>query len=103
MHELASQRECVIEEGHLMPDHVHMLISIPPKYSVSRVIGFIKGKSTIQVARHLFGKQWNFVGEKLWARGYFASTVGLDENVVRSYIGHQETEGRRYEQMGLFK
>ena len=103
LHELARQRECVIEEGHLMPDHVHMLISIPPKYSVSRVIGFIKGKSTIQVARQFFGKQRNFAGEKLWARGYFASTVGLDENVVRAYIRHQETEDRRYEQMGLFK
>ncbi|WP_092213607.1 IS200/IS605 family transposase [Desulfoluna spongiiphila] len=103
LHELARQRECVIEEGHLMPDHVHMLISIPPKYSVSQVIGFIKGKSTIQVARQFFGKQRNFAGDKLWARGYFASTVGLDENVVRAYIRHQETEDRRYEQMGLFK
>ena len=103
LHELARQRECVIEEGHLMPDHVHMLISIPPKYAVSQVIGFIKGKSTIQVARQFFGKQRNFAGEKLWARGYFASKVGLDENVVRAYIRHQETEDRRYEQMGLFK
>lgn len=103
LHGLAGQRESVIEEGHMMPDHVHMLISIPPKYAVSQVIGFIKGKSTIQVARMFFGRQRNYTGEKLWARGYFASTVGLDEHVVREYIRHQEVEDKRYEQMGLFR
>jgi putative transposase len=102
LHELARQKECVIEEGHMMTDHVHMLISIPPKYAVAQVIGFIKGKSTIQIARHFFGKRRNYTGEKFWARGYFASTVGIDEHVVRSYIRHQENEDKRYEQMRLF-
>jgi putative transposase len=72
---LAKKRECRIEEGHLMPDHVHMLISIPPKYSVAQVIGYIKGKSAIHIARAYVGRRRNFVGQNFWARGYFVSTV----------------------------
>jgi putative transposase len=87
---LASQKECKILEGHLMPDHVHMLISIPPKYSVAQVIGYIKGKSTIHVARTFFDHKRNFVGQHFWARGYFVSTVGRDEVVIREYIRNQE-------------
>ena len=68
-HELARQKECKVEEGHLMPDHVHMLLSIPPKYSVSAVLGFIKGKSAIHIARTFSGKRRNFVGQHFWARG----------------------------------
>ncbi len=98
---LAEQRECRIEEGHLMADHVHMLISIPPKYSVAQAIGYIKGKSAIHVARTFMGKKRNFVGQHLWARGYFVSTVGRDEAVIREYIRHQELEDKRLDQMNL--
>ena len=78
---LAEQKESRIEEGHLLPDHVHMLISIPPKYAVSQVIGFIKGKSAIHLARVYGEKKRNFVGQHFWARGYFVSTVGRDTEV----------------------
>jgi putative transposase len=100
---LAEQRECVIEEGHLMIDHVHMMISIPPKYSVSQVVGYIKGKSAIHLARVYAGKQRNFVGQHFWARGYFVSTVGRDEGVIREYIRNQEQEDNRLEQLNLWK
>ena len=82
---LAEQKESRIEEGHLLPDHVHMMISIPPKYAVAQVIGFIKGKSAIHLARVYGGRKQNFVGQNFWARGYFVSTVGRDEAVVREY------------------
>ncbi len=103
LHELAKQKGCEIVEGHLMPDHVHMCISIPPKYAVSNVVGFIKGKSAISIARQFMGKTKNFTGENFWARGYFVSTVGLDEEVVRAYIREQEKEEVRYEQLDLLK
>ncbi len=99
LHELARQRECRIVEGHLMPDHVHMCISIPPKHSVSYVVGYIKGKSAISIARCFMGKTKNFTGENFWARGYFVSTVGLDEEVVRAYIRNQEKEDEQYDQL----
>ena len=86
-----------------MPDHVHMCISIPPKYAVSNVVGFIKGKSAISIARQFTGKTKNFTGENFWARGYFVSTVGLDEEVVKAYIREQEKEEERYEQLSLWK
>jgi len=89
-HALAQQKECQIVEGHLMPDHVHMCIAIPPKYAVSSVIGFLKGKSAIAVARQLCGKERNFTGEHLWARGYAVSTVGFELEQVRQYIRDQE-------------
>ena len=98
--DLARQRECTIEEGHLMADHVHMLISIPPKYSVAQIIGFMKGKSTIHIARRLRNRR-NVRGERFWARGYFVSTVGRDEGVVRDYIRRQEEEDLRIDQLGL--
>ena len=99
---LASQKEVAIEEGHLMRDHVHMLLSIPPKYSVSKVVGFIKGKSAIAIAR-TFGRRRNFVGQNFWARGYFVSTVGRDEALIRDYIKNQEKEDRRIDdQLNLF-
>ena len=86
MKRLAIQRESEVIEGHLMQDHIHMLISIPPKYSVSQVIGYIKGKSAIHIARAYLGRRKNFTGQQFWARGYYVSTVGMDEEVVRSYI-----------------
>ena len=101
LHDLAQQKECKIVEGHLMPDHVHMCISIPPKHWVSYVVGYIKGKSAIGIARRFAGKTRNFTGENFWARGYFVSTVGLDEEMVRAYIKHQEDEDERYEQLKL--
>ena len=88
-HELARQKECQILEGHLMPDHVHMVIAIPPKYAVSAVIGFLKGKSAISVAR-LQGKEHNFTGEHLWARGYAVSTVGFELDDVQRYVREQD-------------
>ena len=100
-HELADQKECKILEGHLMTDHVHMCISIPPKYSVSNVVGYIKGKSAISIARRFMGKSRNFGGESFWARGYFVSTVGLDEETVRAYIREQEKEDEHHDQLRL--
>jgi len=102
--ELAKQKECNVIEGHLMSDHVHMLLSIPPKYAVSQVVGFIKGKSAIQIARGYQGRTRNFVGQHFWARGYYVSTVGKDENNVRLYIQRQDEEDRRFDnQMKLFE
>jgi len=98
---LAEQKESRIEEGHLMPDHVHMMISIPPKYAVAQVVGFIKGKSAIHIARRFAEVKRNFVGQHFWPRGYFVSTVGRDEEVIREYIRHQEQEDRRRDQMEL--
>ena len=100
---LALQKESRIEEGHLMPDHVHMMISIPPKCEVSQVVGFIKGKSAIHLARVYFDRKRNFVGQHFWARGYFVLTVGRDEAVIRAYIRNQEQEDRRLEQMSLWR
>ena len=99
---LTEQKESRIAEGHLMPDHVHMMISIPPKYSVAQVIGYMKGKSAIHIARTFMGKERNFVGQHFWARGYFVSTVGRDEAVIRDYIRNQEAEDRRFDQLRLF-
>jgi len=98
---LAEQKESRIEEGHVMPDHVHMMISIPPKYSVAQVIGYIKGKSAIHIAREFAGRKRNFVGQHFWARGYFVSTVGRDEAVIREYIRDHEREDQRQDQLGL--
>jgi len=99
--ELARQKECEIMEGHLMLDHVHMLISVPPKYAVAQVMGFIKGKSAIHIARVYAGRRRNFVGQHFWARGYWVSTVGKNEAAVRRYIQEQEKEDKRLEQMEL--
>ncbi len=101
-HNLSKQKECKIVEGRLLCDHVHMLISIPPKHSVSQVMGFIKGKSAIHIARNFGGRRKNFSGQHFWARGYFVSTVGLDEQTVREYIKNQEAEDKRIDQMRLF-
>lgn len=102
-HELASHKGGEILEGHLKSDHVHMCMSIPPKYAISKVVGYIKGKSAILIARQFAGRQRNFVGENFWARGYFVSTVGLDEAIVRNYIRQQEAIDAHYEQMKFQK
>ena len=100
---LARQKESRVLEGHLMADHVHMFISIPPKYAVAQVVGFIKGKSAIHIARTYGGRKKNFVGEHFWARGYYVSTAGKDEQAVRDYIKKQEKEEERLEQLNIFK
>jgi putative transposase len=99
--ELAARRESRIEEGHLMPDHVHMLIAIPPKYAVSQVIGYIKGKSAIHLARVYGENRRNFVGQHFWARGYFVSTLGRDEAVIKEYIRQQEEQDKKDDQLKL--
>jgi len=102
-HELANQKGCKIIEGHMVQDHVHMLISIPPKYSVSEIIGYIKGKSAIAVARQFGGRTRNFNGEKLWARGYAISTVGFNKEQIRAYVRDQEQlDGQGFDESGSF-
>jgi len=101
-HELAGHKESRIEEGHLCPDHVHMLIAIPPKYSVAQVVGYIKGKSAIAIARNHGGRKRNYTGESFWARGYYVSTVGRDEAAIRRYISKQEAEDNQFEQREMF-
>ncbi len=101
-HDLARQKGCKIEEGHLMSDHVHILITIPPKYPVSSIVGYLKGKSAIAIARNFMGKKRNFTGMKFWARGYFVSTVGRDEKTIREYIKNQEEEDKKFEQLTIF-
>ena len=99
---LAERKESWIEEGHLMSDHVHMMIAIPPKHAVSQVIGYIKGKSAIHLARVYTERKKNFTGQHFWARGFYVSTVGRDEDAVRKYIRGQEKEDKRLDQMGLW-
>jgi len=79
-----------------------MVISIPPKYSVAQVIGYIKGKSAIYVARTYASKKKNFLGEHFWARGYFVSTIGKDEQKIKEYVRHQQTEDKRIDQLRLY-
>jgi len=98
-HTLAKQRESEILEGHLCKDHVHMYIAIPPKYSVAQVVGFIKGKSAIHIAREVQDRARGYSGQNFWARGYFVSTVGRDEKVIREYIRNQEKEDKRIDQL----
>ena len=99
LHRLARQKECTIHEGYLMPDHVHMLISIPPKLAVSHAVGFLKGKSSIWIAQNINHRKRNFVGHKFWARGYFVSTVGINTEVVQKYIQNQEKEDKRLDDL----
>jgi putative transposase len=91
-HELARQKECRIVEGHLLADHVHMCIEIPPKHAVASIIGFLKGKSAVAIARQFGGKGKNFTGEHFWARGYAVSTVGYELEAVKRYIREQEVD-----------
>ena len=98
-HDLARQKESRILEGHLQPDHIHVLISIPPKYSVAQVVGFMKGKSAIYIARAYLGQKKNYGGMHFWARGYYVSTVGADEEVIRKYIRNQEKEDQKLDEL----
>ena len=101
--ELARQKESRVEEGHLMSDHVHMMLAIPPKYAVSQVVGYMKGKSAIHLARVYGERKRNFVGQHFWARGYFVSTVGRDEAMIREYIRNQEKADEKLEQIKLWQ
>ena len=101
LRQLAKQKESQLEEGHLLADHVHLMIAIPPKYAVSQVIGYVKGKSAIHLARVYGGRKQNFVGQHFWARGYYVSTVGRDEEAVRKYIREQDEEDKRLDQWGF--
>lgn len=102
-HELAGQRNSRVIEGHMVQDHVHMMISIPRKYSVAEVIGYMKGKSAIAVARQFGGRQRNFNGERLWARGYAVSTVGFEAEKIRAYIKNQEQlDSQGFDESGEF-
>ena len=98
---LAEQKECRIEEGHIMADHVHMLISVPPKLAVSSVVGYLQGKSAIHVARYVLKRERNYAGQSLWARGYFVDTTGRDTERIRQYIQEQDAEDRRLDQLEL--
>src|SRR5260370_1932577 len=100
---LAQQKESRIEEGHLLADHVHMSIPIPPKYAVSQVVGFIKGKSAIHLARVYGEKKRSFVGQHFWARGYFVSTVVRDQELIRESIKNPEAQDTRMEQLNLWR
>ena len=101
--DLSLQKESRVVEGHLMPDHVHMLLSIPPKYSVAQVVGYVKGKSAIHIARTFSGHKKNFTGQHFWVRGYYVFTVGRDGKTVRDYIKAQEAEDLRLDQLDLFR
>ena len=101
--ELARQKESRVEEGHLMSDQVHMMLAIPPKYAVSQVVGYMKGKSAIHLARVYGERKRNFVGQHFWARGYFVSTVGRDETMIREYIRNQEKADEKLEQIKLWQ
>ena len=103
LRELARQRECTVEEGHLLADHVHMFISIPPTDGVAQVVGYLQGKSAIHIARSYLGRRQNFTGQHFWARGYYVSTVGRDEAAIREYIRKQEVEDRRLDQLTMFE
>jgi putative transposase len=99
--DLCTQHDIELVEGHAMPDHVHLLLSIPPKFSVANTVGFLKGKSAIQIHRRFLGRQRNFTGFHFWTRGYCVSTVGLDEAKVRAYIREQEEDEKRQELLPL--
>jgi len=101
LRELCQQQGVEIVEGHAMPDHIHLCLSIPPKFSVANTVGFLKGKSAIRIHRQFLGQKRNFTGLHFWARGYCVSTIGLDEAKIRAYIRDQEAEEKRQEQLRL--
>ena len=101
LRELCRQHGVEIVEGHAMSDHIHLCLSIPPKFSVANTVGFFKGKSAIRIHREFLGQKRNFTGLHFWARGYCVSTIGLDEAKIRAYIRDQEAEEKRQEQLRL--
>ena len=103
LHELASHKQSKIHEGHMKGDHLHTLISIPPKYAVSQAVSYIKVKRAIHIARQYMSTRKNFTDQHFWARGYCVSKAGRDEEVIRQYIKKREEIDRKIEQLGLFK
>ena len=101
LRELCRQYSVELVEGYAMKDHIHMLLMIPPKFSVSTTIGFLKGKSAIRIFRDYLQVKRNYTGRHFWGRGYCVSTVGLDEQMIRAYIKNQEREEKRQEQLKL--
>ena len=99
--ELCDQYEIELVEGHAMPDHVHLCLGIPPKYSVANAVGRLKGKSAIRIHREYLSRTRNFTGMHFWSKGYCVSTVGLDEALIRNYIRNQEHQEKRVEQLQL--
>jgi len=97
LRQLCRQKGIELLEGHAMPDHIHRGVSIPPKYSVAMLVGYLKGKSAIQIHRQLLGVNRGFTGKHFWARGYCVSTVGLDEKAVRAYVRAQAHLDRQEE------
>ena len=98
LRQLCRQKELDLVEGNAMPDHVHMVLSIPPKYSVAMTLGYLKGKSAIRIHRELMKTQGTLFGRKFWSRGYCVSTVGLDEQRIRAYVREQEHLDKQLEQ-----
>jgi putative transposase len=101
LRDLCRQAGIELVEGHAMPDHVHLCVSIPPKFSVAYTVGFLKGKLAVLIHREFLGQKRNFTGLHFWAKGYCVSTVGLDEQMIRAYIRHQEDEEKRIEQLQI--
>ena len=101
LRQLCEQEGVELVEGHAMPEHVHLCLSIPPKYSVANTVGFLKGKSAIRIHREFLGRERNFTGYHFWARGYCVSTLGLDEQAIREYIRDQQEDEKRQEQLAL--
>ena len=99
--ELCRQKGVELVEGNAASDHIHMLLSVPPKYSIAMIIGFLKGKSAIRVHRELLKTQGTLFGRALWSRGYCVSTMGLDEAMIKEYIQNQE-KAERDQERGLF-
>lgn len=99
LRELCKRYGVDLIEGHALPDHVHLLLSVPPKFSVANTVGFLKGKSAIRIHREYVGRKRNFTGYHFWARGYCVSTVGLDEATIQRYIRHQQSEEKKQERL----
>lgn len=93
--QLCRQKEIELVEGHVLLDHVHMVLSIPPKLSVAMAVGYLKGKSAIQIHREALNVKQGFTGKHFWSRGYCVSTVGLDEQMIRAYVKNQENLDRQ--------
>ncbi len=101
LRQLCRQKEIELVEGNALPDHIHLLLSIPPKFSVANTVGFLKGKSAIRINRDLGKVKGTLYGRAFWSRGYCVSTVGMNEAMIKNYIQNQEKH-ERDEERGLF-
>ena len=101
MHELCKYKGVEIIEGHVMPDHVHMLLSIPPKYSVSSVMGYLKGKSALMIFERHANLKYKYGNRHFWCEGYYVSTVGLNEETIKKYIAEQEQRDQAVDRLSV--